>query len=157
MVSPCQAAKATAASEDMVTRTVLTGWDETTYNADSQQPSTETGKITYDRYGRFSTVDYGDYKDIYAYTTGADGSKWTSKSITRHYTGRTLPLYKELRTLDEQGRVTATEVYKNDQWTGNGLALKEEREFDYTPRSSCTAMPMPRVCLPWPPTAPRRT
>lgn len=89
MVSPCQAAKATAASEDMVTRTVLTGWDETTYNADSQQPSTETGKITYDRYGRFSTVDYGDYKDIYAYTTGADGSKWTSKSITRHYTERT--------------------------------------------------------------------
>ncbi|MCI6838462.1 MAG: hypothetical protein MR900_01010 [Prevotella sp.] len=68
-----------------------------------------------------------------------------------------MPLYKELRTLDEQGRVTATEVYKNDQWTENGLALKEEREFDYTPRSSCTAMPMPRVCLPWPLTAPRRT
>lgn len=132
MVSPSQATKATAASEDMVTRTVLTGWDETTYNADSQQPSTETGKITYDRYGRFSTVDYGDYKDIYAYTAGADGSKWTSKSITRQYTERTLPLYKELRTLDEQGRVTATEVYKNDQWTENGLALKEEREFDYT-------------------------
>ena len=131
MVSPSQAAKAPAASEDMVTRTVLTGWDDTTYDSDSQQPSTETGKITYDRYGRFSTVDYGGYKDVYAYTAGADGSKWMSKSITRHYTERTLPLYKELRTLDAQGRVIATEVYKNEAQEENGLALKEEREFDY--------------------------
>ena len=112
-------------ADEMVKKTLLTGWSKTENNG-----TPETGKITYDKYGRFSVVDYGSYKDLYTYTTDATGAKWTTKLVRRQTGDYIENLYKEERTLDANGHVTKRSIYDN-RYGDKDLTLKEEYEYDY--------------------------
>lgn len=127
MVPLAQIAKAQRAekADEMVKKTLLTSWS---YSEDNGTP--ETGKITYDKYGRFSVVDYGSYKDLYTYTTDATGAKWTTKLVRRQTGDYIENLYKEERTLDANGHVTKRSIYDN-RYGDKDLTLKEEYEYDY--------------------------
>lgn len=127
MVPLAQIAKAQRAkkADEMVKTTLLTGWSKTENNG-----TPETGKITYDKYGRFSVVDYGSYKDLYTYTTDATGAKWTTKLVRRQTGDYIENLYKEERTLDANGHVTKRSIYDN-RYGDKDLTLKEEYEYDY--------------------------
>lgn len=113
-------------ADEMVKKTLLTSWS---YSEDNG--TLETGKITYDKYGRFSVVDYGSYKDLYTYTTDATGAKWTTKLVRRQTGDYIENLYKEERTLDANGRVTKKSIYDN-RYGDKDLTLKEEYEYDYS-------------------------
>lgn len=133
MVPLAQIAKAQRAekADEMVKKTLLTSWS---YSEDNGTP--ETSKITYDKYGRFSVVDYGSYKDLYTYTTNETGSKWSTK-LVRRQTGETIEdRYKEVRTFDQYNRVSTIKVYEYSDHYGfmfdNGLMLVKEREYDYS-------------------------
>lgn len=127
MVPLAQMAKTQRAekADEMVKKTLLTGWSKTENNG-----TPETGKITYDKYGRFSVVDYGSYKDLYTYTTDASGAKWTTKLVRRQTGDYIENLYKEERTLDANGHVTKRSIYDN-RYGDKDLTLKEEYEYDY--------------------------
>ena len=127
MVPLAQIAKTqrTEKADEMVKKTLLTSWSKA---IDSYTP--ETGKITYDKYGRFSVVDYGSYKDLYTYTTDATGAKWTTKLVRRQTGDYIENLYKEERTLDANGHVTKRSIYDN-RYGEKDLTLKEEYEYDY--------------------------
>ena len=127
MVPLAQIAKTqrTEKADEMVKKTLLTGWSKTENNG-----TPETGKITYDKYGRFSVVDYGSYKDLYTYTTDATGAKWTTKLVRRQTGDYIENLYKEERTLDANGHVTKRSIYDN-RYGEKDLTLKEEYEYDY--------------------------
>lgn len=127
MVPLAQIAKTQRAekADEMVRKTLLTGWSKTENNG-----TPETGKITYDKYGRFSVVDYGSYKDLYTYTTDATGAKWTTKLVRRQTGDYIENLYKEERTLDANGHVTKRSIYDN-RYGDKDLTLKEEYEYDY--------------------------
>lgn len=127
MVPLAQIAKTqrTEKADEMVKKTLLTGWSKTENNG-----TPETGKITYDKYGRFSVVDYGSYKDLYTYTTDATGAKWTTKLVCRQTGDYIENLYKEERTLDANGHVTKRSIYDN-RYGDKDLTLKEEYEYDY--------------------------
>lgn len=127
MVPLAQIAKTqrTEKADEMVKKTLLTGWSKTENNG-----TPETGKITYDKYGRFSVVDYGSYKDLYTYTTDATGAKWTTKLVRRQTGDYIEYLYKEERTLDANGHVTKRSIYDN-RYGDKDLTLKEEYEYDY--------------------------
>ncbi|MDY5492085.1 MAG: hypothetical protein SPF96_06765 [Prevotella sp.] len=127
MVPLAQIAKTQRAekADEMVKKTLLTGWSKTENNG-----TPETGKITYDKYGRFSVVDYGSYKDLYTYTTDASGAKWTTKLVRRQTGDYIENLYKEERTLDANGHVTKRSIYDN-RYGDKDLTLKEEYEYDY--------------------------
>ena len=128
MVPLAQIAKTqrTEKADEMVKKTLLTGWSKTENN-----DTPETGKITYDKYGRFSVVDYGSYKDLYTYTTDATGAKWTTKLVRRQTGDYIENLYKEERTLDANGHVTKRSIYDN-RYGEKDLTLKEEYEYDYS-------------------------
>lgn len=128
MVPLAQIAKTQRAekADEMVKKTLLTSWSKA---IDSYTP--ETGKITYDKYGRFSVVDYGSYKDLYTYTTDATGAKWTMKLVRRQTGDYIENLYKEERTLDANGHVTKKSIYDN-RYGDKDLTLKEEYEYDYS-------------------------
>lgn len=128
MVPLAQIAKAQRAekADEMVKKTLLTSWSKAIDNYTS-----ETGKITYDKYGRFSVVDYGSYKDLYTYTTDATGAKWTTKLVRRQTGDYIENLYKEERTLDANGHVTKRSIYDN-RYGEMDLTLKEEYEYDYS-------------------------
>lgn len=127
MVPLAQIAKTQRAkkADEMVKKTLLTSWS---YSEDNGTP--ETSKITYDKYGRFSVVDYGSYKDLYTYTTDASGAKWTTKLVRRQTGDYIENLYKEERTLDANGHVTKRSIYDN-RYGDKDLTLKEEYEYDY--------------------------
>ena len=127
MVPLAQIAKTQRAekADEMVKKTLLTSWS---YSEDNGTP--ETSKITYDKYGRFSVVDYGSYKDLYTYTTDATGAKWTTKLVRRQTGDYIENLYKEERTLDANGHVTKRSIYDN-RYGDKDLTLKEEYEYDY--------------------------
>ena len=128
MVPLAQIAKTqrTEKADEMVKKTLLTGWSKTENNG-----TPETGKITYDKYGRFSVVDYGSYKDLYTYTTDATGAKWTTKLVRRQTGDYIENLYKEERTLDANGHVTKRSIYDN-RYGEKDLTLKVEYEYDYS-------------------------
>ncbi len=128
MVPLAQIAKTQRAkkADEMVKKTLLTSWSKA---IDSYTP--ETGKITYDKYGRFSVVDYGSYKDLYTYTTDATGAKWSTKLVRRQTGDYIENLYKEERTLDANGHVTKRSIYDN-RYGEKDLTLKEEYEYDYS-------------------------
>ena len=128
MVPLAQIAKTQRAekADEMVKKTLLTSWSKA---IDSYTP--ETGQITYDKYGRFSVVDYGSYKDLYTYTTDATGAKWTTKRVCRQTGDYIENLYKEERTLDANGHVTKRSIYDN-RYGDKDLTLKEEYEYDYS-------------------------
>ena len=127
MVPLAQIAKTQRAekADEMVKKTLLSSWSKTENNG-----TPETGKITYDKYGRFSVVDYGSYKDLYTYTTDASGAKWTTKLVRRQTGDYIENLYKEERTLDANGHVTKRSIYDN-RYGDKDLTLKEEYEYDY--------------------------
>lgn len=128
MVPLAQIVKAQRAkkADEMVKKTLPTSWTKTENNG-----TPETGKITYDKYGRFSVVDYGSYKDLYTYTTDATGAKWTTKLVRRQTGDYIENLYKEERTLDANGHVTKRSIYDN-RYGDKDLTLKEEYEYDYS-------------------------
>lgn len=127
MVSLAQIAKTQRAkkADEMVKKTLLTSWSKA---IDSYTP--ETGKITYDKYGRFSVVDYGTYKDLYTYDTNETGSKWSKKLVRRQRGENTVDHYKEERTFDQYNRVSTIKVYTDR--LGPSLMLEKEREYDYS-------------------------
>lgn len=127
MVPLAQIAKTQRAekADEMVKKTLLTSWS---YSEDNGTP--ETSKITYDKYGRFSVVDYGTYKDLYTYDVNETGAKWSTK-LVRRQTGETIEdRYKEVRTFDQYNRVSTIKVYED--LYDNGLMLVKEREYDYS-------------------------
>lgn len=127
MVPLAQIAKTQRAkkADEMVKKTLPTSWTKTENNG-----TPETGKITYDKYGRFSEVDYGTYKDLYTYDTNETGSKWSRKLVRRQRGENTVDHYKEERTFDQYNRVSTIKIYENPY--GLGLMLVEEREYDYS-------------------------
>lgn len=127
MVPLAQIVKAQRAkkADEMVKKTLPTSWTKTENNG-----TPETGKITYDKYGRFSVVDYGTYKDLYTYDTNETGSKWSTKLVRRQRGKNTVDHYKEERTFDQYNRVSTIKIYENPY--GLGLMLVEEREYDYS-------------------------
>lgn len=127
MVPLAQIAKTQRAkkADEMVKKTLLTSWSKA---IDSYTP--ETGKITYDKYGRFSVVDYGTYKDLYTYDTNETGSKWSKKLVRRQRGENTVDHYKEERTFDQYNRVSTIKVY-SDKYEPIFM-LVEEREYDYS-------------------------
>lgn len=127
MVPLAQIAKAQRAekADEMVKKTLLTSWS---YSEDNGTP--ETGKITYDKYGRFSVVDYGSYKDLYTYDINETGSKWSKKLVRRQRGENTVDHYKEERTFDQYNRVSTIKVY-SDKYEPIFM-LVEEREYDYS-------------------------
>lgn len=112
-------------ADEMVKKTLPTSWTKTENNG-----TPETGKITYDKYGRFSVVDYGKYKDLYTYDTNETGSKWSKKLVRRQRGENTVDRYKEERTFDQYNRVSTIKVYTDR--LGPSLMLEEEREYDYS-------------------------
>lgn len=127
IVPLAQIAKAQRAkkADEMVKKTLPTSWTKTENNG-----TPETGKITYDKYGRFSVVDYGKYKDLYTYDTNETGSKWSTKLVRRQRGENTVDRYKEERTFDQYNRVSTIKVYTDR--LGPSLMLEEEREYDYS-------------------------
>ena len=127
MVPLAQIVKAQRAekADEMVKKTLPTSWTETENNG-----APKTGKITYDKYGRFSVVDYGTYKDLYTYDTNETGSKWSKKLVRRQRGENIDDHYKEERTFDQYNRVSTIKIYENPY--GLGLMLVEEREYDYS-------------------------
>lgn len=127
MVPLAQIAKAQRAkkADEMVKKTLPTSWTKTENNG-----TPETGKITYDKYGRFSVVDYGTYKDLYTYDTNETGSKWSKKLVRRQRGENTVDHYKEERTFDQYNRVSTIKVY-SDKYEPIFM-LVEEREYDYS-------------------------
>ena len=127
MVPLAQIVKAQRAekADEMVKKTLPTSWTETENNG-----APKTGKITYDKYGRFSVVDYGTYKDLYTYDTNETGSKWSTKLVRRQRGGNTVDHYKEERTFDQYNRVSTIKVYTDR--LGPSLMLEKEREYDYS-------------------------
>lgn len=127
MVPLAQIAKTQRAkkADEMVKKTLPTSWTKTENNG-----TPETGKITYDKYGRFSVVDYGKYKDLYTYDTNETGSKWSTKLVRRQEGDYTYDHYKEERTFDQYNRVSTIKVYTDR--LGPSLMLEEEREYDYS-------------------------
>lgn len=127
IVPLAQIAKAQRAekADEMVKKTLPTSWTKTENNG-----TPETGKITYDKYGRFSVVDYGTYKDLYTYDTNETGSKWSKKLVRRQTGENTVDRYKEERTFDQYNRVSTIKVY-SDKYEPIFM-LVEEREYDYS-------------------------
>ena len=127
MVPLAQIVKAQRAkkADEMVKKTLPTSWTKTENNG-----TPETGKITYDKYGRFSVVDYGTYKDLYTYDTNETGSKWSKKLVRRQRGENTVDHYKEERTFDQYNRVSTIKVY-SDKYEPIFM-LVEEREDDYS-------------------------
>lgn len=133
MVPLAQIAKAQRAekADEMVKKTLLTSWS---YSVNNGTP--ETSKITYDKYGRFSVVDYGTYKDLYTYDVNETGAKWSTKLVRRQTGEKIVDRYKEVRTFDQYNRVSTIKVYEYRDHYGfmfdNGLMLVKEREYDYS-------------------------
>lgn len=127
MVPLAQIAKTQRAkkADEMIKKTLPTSWTKTENN-----DTPETGKITYDKYGRFSVVDYGKYKDLYTYDTNETGSKWSTKLVRRQEGDYTYDHYKEERTFDQYNRVSTIKIYKGGY--APSLTLAEEREYDYS-------------------------
>lgn len=127
IVPLAQIAKAQRAkkADEMVKKTLPTSWTKT-----ENDDTPETGKITYDKYGRFSVVDYGTYKDLYTYDTNETGSKWSTKLVRRQTGEHTVDHYKEERTFDQYNRVSTIKVYTDR--LGPSLMLEKEREYDYS-------------------------
>ncbi|MDD6591618.1 MAG: hypothetical protein PUE86_06345 [Prevotella sp.] len=132
IVKPGQQTTAPRKAEQMVNKTLLTGWEEVYENLyPDVYTNRQTGVVTYDKYGHFQTVDYGDYKQVYDYEYGIDG-KWTKKTVSRVENESTRIESKEERTLDAEGRVLAIRCYEGIDDTENyNLVLTEEKEYDY--------------------------
>ena len=132
IVKPGQQTTAPRKAEQMVNKTLLTGWEEVYENLyPDVYTNRQTGVVTYDKYGHFQTVDYGDYKEVYDYEYGI-GGRWTKKTVSRVENESTRIESKEERTLDAEGRVLAVRCYESIDDTENyNLVLTEEKEYDY--------------------------
>lgn len=133
IVKPGQQTTAPRKVEQMVKKTLLTGWEEVYENLyPDVYTNRQTGKVTYDKYGHFQTVDFGVYKYVYDYEYGI-GGRWTKKTVTMIDNGSARIESKEERTLDDQGRVLTIRRYEeNGGYDENyELVLVEEKEYDY--------------------------
>ena len=133
IVKPGQQTTAPRKAGQMVKKTLLTGWEEVYENLyPDVYTNRQTGKVTYDKYGHFQTVDFGEYKYVYDYEYGI-GGRWTKKTVTMTDNGSARIESKEERTLDDQGRVLTIRRYEeNGGYDENyELVLAEEKEYDY--------------------------
>ncbi len=133
IVKPGQQTTAPRKAEQMVKKTLLTGWEEVYENLyPDVYTNRQTGTVTYDKYGHFQTVDFGVYKYVYDYEYGI-GGRWTKKTVTMTDNGSARIESKEERTLDDQGRVLTIRRYEeNGGYDENyDLVLVEEKEYDY--------------------------
>lgn len=133
IVKPGQQTTAPRKVEQMVKKTLLTGWEEVYENLyPDVYTNRQTGKVTYDKYGHFQTVDFGEYKYVYDYEYGI-GGRWTKKTVTMIDNGSARIESKEERTLDDQGRVLTIRRYEGNHGYDENyeLVLAEEEEYDY--------------------------
>lgn len=132
IVKPGQQTTAPRKVEQMVKKTLLTGWEEVYENLyPDVYTNRQTGKVTYDKYGHFQTVDFGEYKYVYDYEYGI-GGRWTKKTVTMTDNGSARIESREERTLDDQGRVLTIKCYEaNTDDENYELVLAEEKEYDY--------------------------
>ena len=132
IVKPGQQTTAPRKAEQMVKKTLLTGWEEVYENLyPDVYTNRQTGTVTYDKYGHFQTVDFGVYKYVYDYEYGI-GGRWTKKTVTMIDNGSARIESKEERTLDDQGRVLTIKCYEaNTNEENYELMLAEEKEYDY--------------------------
>ena len=132
IVKPGQQTTAPRKAEQMVKKTLLTGWEEVYENLyPDVYTNRQTGTVTYDKYGHFQTVDFGVYKYVYDYEYGI-GGRWTKKTVTMTDNGSARIESKEERTLDDQGRVLTIKCYEaNTDDENYELVLVEEKEYDY--------------------------
>ena len=132
ILKPRQQAASPRKAEQMVKKTLLTGWEEVYENLyPDVYTNRQTGTVTYDKYGHFQTVDLGWCKNVYDYEYGMDG-KWTKKTVTMTDNGSARIESKEERTLDDQGRVLTIKCYEaNTDDENYELVLVEEKEYDY--------------------------
>ena len=133
IVKPGQQTTAPRKVEQMVKKTLLTGWEEVYENLyPDVYTNRQTGTVTYDKYGHFQTVDFGEYKYVYDYEYGI-GGRWTKKTVTMTDNGPARIESREERTLDDQGRVLTIRRYEeNGGYDENyDLVLVEEKEYDY--------------------------
>ena len=132
IVKPGQQTTAPRKAEQMVNKTLLTGWEEVYENLyPDVYTNRQTGVVKYDKYGHFQTIDYGTYKEVYDYEYGI-GGRWTKKTVSRVENESTRIESKEERTLDAEGRVLAIKCYEGIDDTENyNLVLTEEKEYDY--------------------------
>lgn len=132
ILKPRQQAASPRKAEQMVKKTLLTGWEEVYENLyPDVYTNRKTGKVTYDKYGHFQTVDFGEYKYDYEYEYGI-GGRWTKKTVTITDNGSVRVESKEERTLDDQGRVLTIKCYEaNTDDENYELVLVEEKEYDY--------------------------
>lgn len=132
IVKPGQQTTAPRKAEQMVKKTLLTGWEEVYENLyPDVYTNRQTGTVTYDKYGHFQTVDLGWCKNVYDYEYGI-GGRWTKKTVTMIDNGSARIESKEERTLDDQGRVLTIKCYEaNTDDENYELVLVEEKEYDY--------------------------
>lgn len=132
ILKPRQQAASPRKAEQMVKKTLLTGWEEVYENLyPNVYTNHQTGTVTYDKYGHFQTVDFGVYKYVYEYEYGI-GGRWTKKTVTMTDNGSARIESKEERTLDDQGRVLTIKCYEaNTDDENYELVLVEEKEYDY--------------------------
>lgn len=122
LLTQAELARAAAETQEMVKKMLVTKIE--TSNSYGENV---TCTVTYNNYGHFKTLDYGSYKMQYDYVYGY-GNHWTAKTVTMVGEGFTEVKSKEIRTLDEQGRVTSIKLYEpnNDK-----LMLKSEKAYEY--------------------------
>lgn len=103
--------------------TVPTGWEHKTSDGTVTQAT-----VTYDKKGRYKTVDYGNYKEEYSYVESANG-EWAEMTMNRVEGSTTTPQLKKSRTYDSQGRIATEKIYEPN---GDGLTLRSSYAYAYT-------------------------
>ena len=107
-----------------VNATVPTGWEHKATDGTITQAT-----VTYDKKGRYKTVDYGTYKEEYSYVESANG-EWAEMIMNRVEGSKTTPQLKKERTYDSQGRIATEKIYLPNSNTG--LSLNSSHAYEYT-------------------------
>ncbi|MGM9693587.1 MAG: hypothetical protein ACI3YC_01080 [Alloprevotella sp.] len=134
LVKPEQRAAAVNKTDVYVKKSLPISWEYKFEDLrDASNNTSSTKSIAYDKFGNFQTIDYGDYKDVYAYEY-ATGRKWTKKTVSRVEGTESRVTNQELRTLDTAGRVLTIKRYESVQVEEGiyNLVLVEEKEYEYT-------------------------
>lgn len=136
IVKPKQLSTATNKEKTTVKKSLLTGWEEIIENQENPETNiTKTRSITYNKFGHFQSIDYGNYKEVYDYEYAID-NKWTKKTISNVTIFGADVQTEEVRTLDDQGRVLTINIYGLDFSSesaalSGAMILYEEKEYEY--------------------------
>lgn len=113
-----------APSQALTQVTKLTGWTHT-----SRSGETENVSVEYDDKGRFKVIDHGTYKEVISYVEGTH-DQWIEMTITKAEGSTSTPLYRNVRTQDDQGRIVTEKVYENTD--GEHLILTHSYGYAYS-------------------------